>query len=274
MWRANGRSREVTECNLAICFPGMPEAERIRLARLSLYEFNLSILDIGRTWLWPFERLDPRVTRVVGLDLLRELAASGTGTILLAPHLGNWELALLFLSKDYSITTLYKPPKAAVFDDFVRNFRERRGTKLVPAGSSGVRALLKALKSGQMVSVLPDQVPPISSGMFAPFFGEMTLTMTLVTSLIQRTNAKAICVYCKRLPHGDYELVLRAVDDRIYDPDCETALAGLNSSVESCAMDCIDQYQWQYKRYKFLPNLERRDYRDRHGGAPVDLNPR
>ncbi len=261
MWRANGRLRIVTECNLAISFPSMPEGERVRLARLSLYEFSLCVLELGRTWLWPFERLEARATRVVGLNLLQEIAASGTGTILLMPHLGNWELAYLLLSKDYSLTTLYKPPKTTVFGDVIHNFRTRRGIKMAPANSSGVRTLLKALKSGQMVSVLPDQVPPISSGMFAPFFGEMALTMTLVTSLIQRTKAKAICCYCKRLPHGQYELVLSAVDDRIYDPDCGTALAGLNASIESCVMDCIEQYQWEYKRYKFLPNMEMREYR-------------
>jgi KDO2-lipid IV(A) lauroyltransferase len=185
----------------------------------------------------------------------------------LLPHLGNWELANLFLSKYYSLTTLYRKPKSDTYDEFIRNARSRRGAKLVQVGSSGVRALLKALKSGEVVSVLPDQVPRRSSGEFAPFFGEMTLTMTLATNLIHRTGAKAVCCYCKRLPGGKYELVFREVDDRIYDPDCGTALAGLNRSIERCIMDCREQYQWQYKRFLFLPNFEKRDYGDLRGSV-------
>jgi len=264
----------VTECNLAISFPGMPEDERLRLARRCLYQFTLSLFEVGRTWLWPFERLESRVVRVVGLELLQELAASGAGTVLLVPHLGNWELALLLLSKDYSITTLYKQPKSAEADDFIRNFRQRRGTRLVPGTPSGLRSLLKALRSGQVVAVLPDQVPSRSSGMFAPFFGKKTLTMTLVANLLQRTKAKAICCYSKLLANGDYELVLKAVDDRIYDANLETSLTGLNASVENCVVDCIEQYQWQYKRYKYLPNMEPRNYRDLHSRLYVDLSPR
>jgi KDO2-lipid IV(A) lauroyltransferase len=125
-----------------------------------------------------------------------------------------------------------------------------------------VRTLLKALNSGGVLTILPDQVPPVSSGKFAPFFGEPTLTMTLVTNLIQRTGARAVCCYCKRLPGGKYELVFREVDEDVYAADFDTALAGINNSVERCVRDCPEQYQWQYKRFKFLPNMEKRDYGD------------
>jgi KDO2-lipid IV(A) lauroyltransferase len=86
--------------------------------------------------------------------------------------------------------------------------------------------------------------------------------MTLVTNLIQRTGARAVCCYCKRLPGGKYELVFREVDKDLYAADPDTALAGLNKSVERCVRDCPEQYQWQYKRFRFLPNLEKRNYGD------------
>lgn len=260
MWQINGRLRRVTECNLAISFPNMPDDERKELARSSLYELGLCILEVARTFLWQLERLDAQVSRVTGLDLLHTAVANGTGTVVLFPHLGNWELAGIILAKHYSPTVMYRPPKTKMFDNFIRQARERRGSKLVPTNSSGVRALFKTLKSRGVIFILPDQVPPRSLGKFAPFFGEETLTMTLATSLIQRTGAKAVCCYCKRQPDGIYELVFREVDDGIYDADCKAAVAGLNKSVERCIMECPEQYQWSYKRYKYLPNLERRDY--------------
>jgi KDO2-lipid IV(A) lauroyltransferase len=171
------------------------------------------------------------------------------------------------------MTALYRHPKTALFGDVVRRARERRGAKLVPTDSSGVRALFKALKSGEIVTILPDQVPPRAQGMFAPFFGEMTLTMTLATNLLHRTGATAVCCYCKRLPDGKFEIIFHPVDEDIYAPDSATALAGLNKSIERCVLDCPEQYQWNYKRFKFLPNLQKRDYGDEKsvksdGGRP------
>jgi KDO2-lipid IV(A) lauroyltransferase len=262
MWQSNARIRKVTEGNIAICFPDLPDDERTQLVRNSLYELNMCIFELGRSWMWKPERLEAKITRVVGMDIWRAAIAAGKGTVMLVPHLGNWELTSIYLGKDHPLTILYREPKRTGLGDIVRHARERRGAKLVSGGSSGVRSLLKALKTGGVVTILPDQVPPISSGEFAPFFGESTLTMTLVTNLIQRTGANAVCCYCKRLPYGEYELVFREVDQDLYSADCDTALAGLNKSVERCVRDCPEQYQWQYKRFKFLPNMEKRDYGD------------
>jgi len=263
MWQSNGRLRKVTEYNLAISMPGIAVAERVRLARQSLYELNLALLQLCRTYAWPPARLDGLVERVIGLDILDAAVAHGKGTVMIMPHLGNWELANMVLGKNYSLTGMYKNGKSAVFGSIILKARQRRGTRMVAADVSGVRVLLKTLKSGEIVIILPDQVPPKSLGEFAPFFGEATLTMTLVTNLIQSTGARAVCCYCKRLPNGTYELRIESVDDDIYSADRAVALAGLNKSVERCVMNCPEQYQWQYKRYKYLPCFSKRDYGDR-----------
>lgn len=267
LWTANGRLRKVTECNLGISMPELAEHERIELARQSLYELSLNILQIGATVVWAPERLRALVTRVVGRDVLEAAVAHGTGTVIILPHLGNWELVNMLLTKDYSLSAMFKNPKSELFDNFVRKARERTGMKMVPADLSGVRALLKSLHSNQIVIVLPDQVPHKSLGSFAPFFGEMTLTMNLVTNLIRRTDARAVCCYCKRLPDGNYEFRTLPADEDIYSADTETALAGLNRSVERCVMDCPEQYQWHYKRYKYLPDFRKRDYGDKKANA-------
>lgn len=260
MWQVNGRLRKITERNLEISFPDLAEEERIHLARNSLQELSLSILQAGQTWLWPLERLEGQIERVVGEDYLRAAVASGRPLIVLLPHLGNWELAGLVYGKRYPATGMYQPPKSGFLSEAMLKARERGGIEMVPVGLSGVRALLKALKTRRTVLLLPDQVPPPEFGGFAPFFGEPTLTMTLVSNLIQRTDAKALCCYCKRLPGGKFELVYRDVDEALYDDDQDIALAALNRSVEHCVMDCPEQYQWEYKRFKVLPNMQRRDY--------------
>jgi KDO2-lipid IV(A) lauroyltransferase len=127
-------------------------------------------------------------------------------------------------------------------------------------GTGGLRAVLQALRDNDMALLFPDQVPPRNSGQFAPFFGEPTLTMTLGSRLIRRSGARAVCAYCKRLPGGRYELVFRPVDEAFYDADLTTSLAGLNNSVEACVRECPEQYQWEYRRFKFLTDYRRRYY--------------
>ncbi len=260
LYYANGRIRKITERNLAICFRNVPEEARTQLVRKSMFELSLGILDLARCWIWKLQDLEQEVTGVVGSAHFRAAVTNGRGTLVLLPHLGSWELANLILNKDHTITTLYLEPNSAVIGDLIRRYRQRTGAKMVPIGTPGLRAVLEALRSNEMVSLLPDQVPPPQFGKFAPFFGEPTLTMTLATNLIQRTGAKAVCAYCKRLPRGKYELVFLPVDDAIYDPECSVAVAALNRSIERCVLDCVEQYQWAYKRFKILPNLQKRNY--------------
>lgn len=260
MWLKNGKFRQFTERNLEICFPEMSEDERTSLARKSLREFSLSTLELGRTLLRAPERLLRQVTSIVGEDHLREAIADGNGTVILLPHLGNWELVNPFLAKRYPITSMFREPKLAMLSNVIRQARQRTGAVLVSTGTAGIRALLKTLRSGKCVLMLPDQVPRPPLGKFAPFFGEPALTMTLATNLIHRTHAKAVCAYCKRLPGGQYQLVFRAVDEKLYDRDSATSLAALNRSIERCILECPEQYQWEYRRFKIMPGLKRRKY--------------
>lgn len=261
MWLANGRSRRVTEVNLAICFPDLSSRQRRALAKASLYELNAGIIDLARCWVHKRRRLESRISKITGREYLDEAVAAGAGTLVLLPHLGSWEIVSLYLARRHRATGLYREPKATVFADYIRHKRERHGARLMPIGTAGLRAVMQALEASDMAMILPDQVPPPQSGQFAPFFGEPTSTMTLASKLIRRSGANAVCAYCKRLPGGRYELVFRPVDKAIYDSSCAASVAGLNRSIEACVRDCPEQYQWEYKRFKYLPGGRKRDYR-------------
>ena len=259
-WLVNSRARPITEVNLAICFPDMTPARRQSLVKASLYETYANIIDMARCWARSRAYLEGRISKVEGLEHLDETVAAGKGTLVLVPHLGSWEIVSLYLSNQYKITALYREPRTTVFADFVRRQRERQGVRLMPIGTAGLRAILQALRANDMALLFPDQVPPRNSGEFAPFFGEPTLTITLGYKLLRRSGARAVSAYCKRLPGGRYELIFRPVDEAIYDADLTTSLAGLNSSVEACVRECPEQYQWEYRRFKFLTDYQRRRY--------------
>ena len=72
------------------------------------------------------------------------------------------------ICKQYSVTTLYQERKQDEINNLVRHARQRCGARLVPATTGGVRSMLLALRAGEVVSLLPDQVPPDEFGKFAP----------------------------------------------------------------------------------------------------------
>ena len=262
LWWGNGRSRRITEINLELCFPDYSPRQRRRLARQSLQQLGMTIMEAGPAWLWPQQKMLAAVSSVEGEQHLRDAQAQGKGVIVLLPHLGNWEWLNPYLITLTSITALYQPARSSQLDQFIIHARCRFGTDVLPTTASGVKGLLKTLRQGKLIVILPDQEPDPAGGDFAPFFNVPALTMNLVGNLVQRTDARAVCAYVKRdLPGNGFHIVFRPVDNGLYSIDRHTSLTALNSSVEDCVEDCPAQYQWEYKRFSHLPDGSRRRYR-------------
>ncbi len=249
-WRFDSREKMTTQANIARCLPELSAQQQADLVRESLIDFGQTAFEMTRLWLSPPEKTLSAVVEFEGEELLAHYVAEGRGVLVIAPHHGNWEVVGLYLGLRYGITSMYLPSDNEAINELVRLGRSRSGATLVPADTSGVRAVLKALKSGGMVGILPDQVPKGAGVEPAPFFGHPALTMTLASNLLQKTGARALVVYALRLPRGGFRMVFRAPDPAIYAEDLAQSLAGLNASVEAAARDCPAQYQWEYKRFK------------------------
>ncbi|KPK40025.1 MAG: hypothetical protein AMJ69_03815 [Gammaproteobacteria bacterium SG8_47] len=262
-WHVGGRTRLVTERNLALCLPELDEHARRRLARESFVEMGKTLLEAGALWSWPKERVTALATQVSGRELIDDAIAAGRGVILAAPHLGAWEMVGLYWSTQHRITSLYRPPRLAALDSPIQHGREHLGAQLVPTDASGVRALLQALKRGQIAGILPDQEPPAEGGgVFAPFFGVPAWTMRLLTRLAQRSNAVVVFCYAERLPRGrGFHIHVLPARAHISDDDPLIAATALNLGVEQCARACPAQYQWSYKRFRKRPAGEKSVYR-------------
>jgi KDO2-lipid IV(A) lauroyltransferase len=257
-----GKSRKITEWNLAWAYPDQPVEERRRLIKSSLEHTGMAITEMGMSWLWKPERTLKQVRSVTGEPILEAALHEGRGVIILAPHIGNWEVLNLYVSQKHDITVLYRPPKMKLLDDLVKKMRARLGTKLAPADLSGVRKVIKTLKSGGTVGILPDQEPDRGSGEFAPFFGHQAYTMKLFPQLIKQTGARVVCGFALRtdIP-GLFDIHFTEADPAIYETDQKAALSALNRSVEQCIAYAPDQYQWEYKRYNTPPEGEQKRYR-------------
>jgi KDO2-lipid IV(A) lauroyltransferase len=253
-WVTRRRMARTTVTNLALCFPALSSQERDRLAQQSLQHTFQTIAETGAAWLWETQKTLGLITSVEGLGLLQQAKATGKGVLVLAPHLGNWEIFGLYLNACGCGQTsqLYQAPESASLDRLIYRARSRAGARMVPTGNKGVAELLKALRNGEIVGILPDQVPPASGGDFAPFFGIPALTMTLFNRLQQKTAARVVIGYARREPDG-FAIVFREPDAAIYASDPQTALQALNHSIENVVKEAPAQYQWEYKRFKRQP---------------------
>ncbi len=255
VWNLSADARRITLRNLALCFPQMSQTEREQLARESILETAKFACELGRVWVRPVEEVLESVVEVTGQDVLEQALHRGKGVIVLAPHIGNWELCGLHLDRQAATTYLYRPPKLTGFETAMVAYRARAGAQLAPTTRKGIAMLVKALERGEIVGILPDQEPALDSGVFAPFFGVPALTMTLVSRLAARTDAALVVMYAQRLPEGrGFAIRIAPVGSALADPDAEIAAAALNEVVERCVREVPGQYQWEYRRFKHQPD--------------------
>ena len=185
-----------------------------------------------------------------GAELIEAARREGRGLLFLTPHLGCFEAtAQGYAARFGSITVLYRPARKAWLREMVDTARNRPNLSAAPTTLAGVRQMLRALKAGEAVGLLPDQVPPQGLGAWAPFFGEPAYTMTLPGRLARQTGAVLLLAWGERLPGGrGYRIHLRPWPGTIAEGD-ESA-AQVNAQMERLVRECPRQYLWGYARYK------------------------
>ena len=250
-WIINGKTRRTVEDNLERCLPELDPKERARLARRSLIETGMGLIETGTTWRWPRQRIERTVTGMPGFEQIEQALEEGRGTILLAPHMGNWELGGLMTGIRTPTTVMYRPPREPAMESLLVELRSGFGSDMAPANLRGVRKALRALKRGELVAILPDQAPRQGEGVTAPFFGQPALTMTLIRTLTQRTGAAAFTGWAERLPDArGFTIHYAAVTEPIDHEDPVEAAAALNREVERVVREKPSQYQWTYRRFR------------------------
>lgn len=214
--------------------------------RAAVAESGKLVTEVPRLW---FGR--PVPVEWVGAELVEAAIASGRGVLFLTPHLGCFEVTAQDYARRFGpITILYRPARKPWLRDVVATARQRPNVTAAPTTLAGVRQLLKALKSGQVVGLLPDQVPPRGQGVWAPFFGGPAYTMTLPSKLARQTGAVALLIWGERLSFGrGYRAHVSAWNEP-FEQDPEAAAAQLNRHMEALVRERPEQYLWGYARYK------------------------
>lgn len=202
-----------------------------------------AILETPYIWNSDNQKVAQLMQHVEGWSHVEAAINKNKGIIFLTPHMGCFEITSLYYALHHPITVLYRPPKKKWLASLVSG-RERHNINLAEANANGVRKLLKALKKGEAVGILPDQIPAAGEGVWADFFGKPAYTMTLASKLAEKTGATIIMAFGERLAQGKgYTLHLTSVAS-IATPTL------LNQAIETQIAQNPSQYYWNYNRYK------------------------
>jgi KDO2-lipid IV(A) lauroyltransferase len=225
-------------------------------------------------WLWVATKREPLGPKLRwdGAELIESALAEKRGLVVMTPHMGCFEIcaqaiAERFTTPEAPITVLYRPARQAALRDVMAGSRERPGLATAPASLAGVRQMIRGLRRGEVIGLLPDQVPPDGLGVWAPFFGRPAYTMTLAARLVQQTGAALLLIWGERLPGGQgFTVHVLPAPAIARGASAEDAAAIVNAAMESVIRRAPGQYLWGYHRYKEPRGLD-------IGAAPDNPSP-
>ena len=215
----------------------------------AISEAGKNILELPFIWCAAPQRV-LKTASIENWDLVQAALDVKRGVIFLTPHLGCFEITAQVIAEKTPLTVLYRPPRKEALKPLIEGARARDNLMLAPANLSGVRILLKALKNGGAIGLLPDQVPQNGEGVWADYFGKPAYTMTLSAKMQQMTGAPIILVYAERLSFGRGFAVRFVPFEQPLGDTPEQQARAINAAMEQLIARCPAQYFWSYHRYK------------------------
>lgn len=207
------------------------------------------VLEVFFFWRENFQKNLGCTVEVVGEEILKEAQANPFGILFITPHLGAFELTAQWYAQMAEITVLYRAPKQKWLDEVILKNRARENLHLATADKIGVKKLLKALKNGKAIGILPDQTPKTGEGVWVNFFHAPAYTMTLAAKLTQ-SKASVVYVVAKRLPQSKGFQLCFFRPQVPFEGDIPARAQLINNDLERLIRTCPEQYLWGYNRYK------------------------
>ena len=251
-WRVAEAERRIRD----VFGDGMPAPEVRDIARRAMRSFFGCVIDTLRvprlTREWIDRHIDAReIVRV------QDIVRSGSGAIIVTPHLGSWELGgvaaqMLGLPLFYIVGRQKNP----LTDAHANRMRGLTGIETIPRGGPALRKTVKYLKDGRVLAFMTDlrnRTPGVKAqflgheanlvpgmGMFAKMAG-----VPIVPSVATRTGPTTHLIRFYPPIHPDPAL------DR--DADVTRMTQEVMKIFDRVILDAPDQYFWFNKRWVLDP---------------------
>ena len=221
------------------------------MARLCAKEWGKTIVETACiSWQWSRNKVAGLITHADGLDLVQNELNNGKAIIFLTPHIGNFEIALKYTAtqlEKHQFTVLYKPSKDKNIETMMKNGRGESNIKPVPTNRHGVMALIKALRRGEIVGILPDNVASMGDGVWVDFFGVPVYAMTLAAKLTTMENSATFLVNSIRHDNG---FSVQYIPFTPQSSDVTEIIQNMYRQFEKMILMAPSQYYWSYDRFR------------------------
>lgn len=136
---------------------------------------------------------------VRGIEHLVAAHARGKGVIIVAPHLGSYNLVPSYVSSlGYPTVAVVEHIRDPKLHEYFFRLRANQGVQLLTTGPEDVRNIIRALRAGKVVMMLADRNVGTSSDEVI-FFGERTPLPAGPALIARRTGAALLPAYAYRI---------------------------------------------------------------------------
>lgn len=249
--RLAGNRRHIVQVNLKLCFPQLDAAALKAQVDAHFRALGAGIFEACLAW-WASDARLRRHGEVLGLEHLDAAMAGGTGVLLLTGHFTTLELGARYIAlsgRDFH--AMYRPINNALLDYFMHRWRAARsGLPALPR--EDLRGLIKALRRGHAIWYAPDQTLGQRTGLFVPFFGVPTLTITATTRLAEMGRARVVPYFPERV-NGRYRVRVLPALENFPGPDEIADTERISRVLEEGIRRAPAQYFWIHRRFKQRP---------------------
>lgn len=248
-----GSRRHVAEVNIGLCFPEKSAEEQVALVRQTFIDNGIGFIETLISWFRRADYLLP-VTHFKGLDKVAAAQAEGKGVILLGAHYSMLDLSGALICNHIEASITYKRQGHPVLNFVMERGRSRHYKNCFV--SKDTRAIVKALRNGDVIWYAPDQDFGFKNTVFAEFFGVQTATLTATSQLAKLGRAVVLpMTYFRRADNSGYDIevhnALPIPGDSLED-DALVASQFLEQQIRRHP----SQYLWLHKRFKSQPGQE------------------
>jgi KDO2-lipid IV(A) lauroyltransferase len=201
-------------------------------------------------WIWRHPESALNKSSIDNVAQIIELSKNGKGLIVLASHLGGFEIVPRIFAQHMKATVMYRPARKGWVNTLMLKSRQHPQMDFVEANLSGVRKIKRALIKGEVVGILADQVPSVGDGVWAKFFNQYAYTTSFPAKLARQANVATLFVGAERLGLGRGWVIRTQLMAEDYPICMNDACTLMNQYFEAMIISKPRQYMWSYNRYK------------------------
>ncbi len=206
-----------------------------------------------------------RNIQLKGEENLQKAMSGNKGIILISAHLGNWEMANLFLSSylQSPLVMVARKIQSKVLHQWVYGLRSRFGNIILDK-KNAMSHMKKTLRQGRMLGLLIDQGTSRGEGVEVKFFGRTVTATPAAALLARRYDCPVLPVYCVREADGELVLIieppLALKKTKNLRDDLQENTQIMNHDIEKAIRAYPEQWFWFHKRWKrYYPFLYPQD---------------